>query len=190
MNTNNSNIISKFNLNRSTAMNTAIITTDLDDVRLDAMLCVLDNARYPDIFERMLAKHGDDAETLFPSADSLHSRGFDVVSLGTMFIHKCIDAEGIARIVDSVDSGEKSLDDVNRMLAATSPFVNGDGDAITLNDASKMGIDVSLLSTCRSGLLPENALFTLLSNVRRGWTRAEDANTGLAHYADGDVVYV
>jgi hypothetical protein len=175
---------------RSTDMNATINSSsngiNTDALRAEIMLDLVDDARYPDFAERVLARIGDDAVTLYDSADHLLQRGFDIDALGTLLMHRCINGTDIAELVEAANNGT-TIGEINRQLADRRPFVNDKGAVISMNDVSEMGIDLALLTACRGRSLTDTALFDLLSNVKRGWTKADDANTGLAFYADGEV---
>jgi hypothetical protein len=184
MNHNDSNAIGTTNTQpRSTTMT----RTDIATIRAEIFHDLVDDARYPDFAERVLARIGDDAVTLFDSADELSRRGFDIDALGNLLMHGCINGTEIGNLVEAANNGEATIGDINRQLADRRPFVSARGSVISIEAASAMGIDLDLLTACRGRSLTERSLYTLLSNVKRGKTKADDANTGLAHYADGDV---
>jgi hypothetical protein len=146
---------------------------------------VLDQYRFPDALERALACIGDEHVELFPDAETLAARGFNVNSVAFVLEQGKMAAQVFGDMVSMVKHGELSIDDANRVLWRLRHI--NTRRRLHLDDATLkgLGFDIDAVNNCIAvGALEEQDLGDLVKNVCTGLTSIAMANSGLLCLAE------
>ena len=146
---------------------------------------IVNMARYPTGDDRVLAMFDDKHVVLYPEAEVLAKRGFNIESIALALKADAISPEALADIVDHVARKFVTIEVANRRLLNLVPRSARRHIALTDSVLEGIGLESELVNICLAReTITEEVLREMVSNVCRGWLPADDANTGLSHLAE------